>query len=195
MGYRALRVINDDRVAPGMGFGRHPHRDAEIFSYVVKGALAHADSLGHEETVHAGEVQYMSAGAGVEHSEFNGSAEEEVHFLQVWLLPGGRGGEPRYATIPASAEPGLRLILSRDGREGSVEMRAQADVHLGQAHGGGIWNLDIPSGSGVWVQVATGSLTAAGIQLAEGDGVALEGLDRLSIETAGQAGFLVFVLG
>jgi redox-sensitive bicupin YhaK (pirin superfamily) len=134
MGFRALRVINDDRVAPAQGFGAHPHRDMEIVSYVLEGALEHRDSMGNGSVIRPGDVQRMSAGSGVTHSEFNASPKETVHFLQIWLLPEKRGGEPGYEqrNFPAEEKRGrLRLVASADGRDGSVTVRQDVALYAG----------------------------------------------------------------
>lgn len=192
-----LRVINDDAVAGGGGFPSHPHRDAEIFSYVLEGALAHEDSMGNGSTVSAGGVQYMSAGRGVTHSEFNPSPDEQMRFLQVWLLPEERGGEPRYETLdinPADKSGKLKLFLSRDGREGSIKSRANADVYAATLDGSQRIEHDLGSIPKAWLQVAGGEVQLNGESLVTGDGVAIEGGGKLVIEQGRGAEILLFEL-
>src|ERR1041384_1209407 len=139
MGYRSLRVINDDVVEAGQGFGEHPHRDAEIFSYVIDGELEHKDSMGNGRIIKAGDLQYISAGRGVLHSEFNPSKKNRVHFLQIWLMPTMGGGAPRYAekALGKDAKPNeLTLLFAGEPREGAVEIRANADVYVGRLDSG-----------------------------------------------------------
>src|SRR6266481_3199539 len=139
MGFRSLRVINDDVVEPGKGFGEHPHRDAEIFSYVIEGELEHKDSMGNGRVVKAGDLQYISAGNGVLHSEFNPSPKNRVHFLQIWLMPQESGGKPRYAekALGKDAKPNsLTLLFAREPRDGAVEIRADADIYFGKLDSG-----------------------------------------------------------
>ena len=176
--FGALRVINDDLVEGGRGFGAHPHSDAEIFSYVLEGGLQHRDSMGNGSTVGAGGVQYMSAGSGVTHSEFNPSETDPMRFLQVWLLPEERGGEPRYETLdiaPEDKDGKFRLFLSPDGRDGSISTRANARVYAATLDGGQRIEHDLGDAPKAWLQVASGSLTLNGERLERGDGVGIEG--------------------
>ena len=178
MGFRALRVINDDRVAPGKGFGTHPHRDMEIVSYVLSGALAHRDSMGHGSTIRVGDVQRLSAGTGLLHSEYNASRQDEVHFLQIWIVPDRRGHAPSYAqsTVPPEAKRGrLRCIVSPDGREGSLVVHQDTVGYAGCFDGGEAAALSLGNGRAAWVHVARGALRVNGERLVEGDGAALEG--------------------
>lgn len=150
MGFRSLRVINEDKVSPGKGFGSHPHDSMEIVSYVVEGELEHKDSLGNGRVIRAGEFQYMSAGSGVVHSEFNPSAENPVHFLQIWLIPQEAGGEPRYRDFDTSQrrkENGLAVLASPDGREDSAAIRQDAEIHFGHLAAGKTLSLKPTSGS------------------------------------------------
>src|SRR2546423_183762 len=175
MGFRGLRVINDDRVAGGKGFGSHPHRDMEIISYVLDGALAHKDSTGTGAVIRPGDVQRMSAGSGVVHSEFNASPDEQVHFLQIWLLPSERGIAPGYEqkTFSAADKRGkLVLVASPDGHDGSVTIHSDARVYAGNFGKGERAELALGERRGAWVQVARGKIRVNGEQLAEGDGVA-----------------------
>jgi len=192
VGFRSLRVINDDRVAGGMGFGMHPHRDMEILSYVVSGALTHKDSLGNEETVEAGGIQYMSAGSGVRHSEFNASASEAVHFLQIWITPDERNAAPRYAEWRPSTDQGLILAASADGRDNSLAIRQQADVYLGRMSGGES-RVHQPRG-GTWIQIIEGGLTVNSQDLAAGDGISFDQSDSLSLTAGSSVQFLLFDL-
>ena len=196
-GFEALRVINDDRVAPGGGFPTHPHRDAEIFSYVLDGALAHRDTMGTSSTVHAGGVQFMTAGSGVAHSEFNASDAEPVRFLQVWLLPKVRGAKPRYETSqPSAADKAGRLvpIVTEDGRAGGIATHAPADVYAGTFDGDQSAAFEVREGRRAWIQVARGHLTVNGEQLSEGDGLAVTEPGLLTLSEGQGAEVLLFDL-
>ena len=196
-GFEALRVINDDRVAPGGGFPTHPHRDAEIFSYVLDGALSHRDTMGTASTVHAGGVQFMTAGSGVAHSEFNASGTEPVRFLQVWLLPKVAGASPRYETldVPADAKSGrLVPIVTEDGGGGGVATHAPADVYAGTFGPGQSATFEVREGRRAWVQVARGHLDANGQALAEGDGLAVTQAGLLTLSGGEGAEVLLFDL-
>lgn len=195
--FESLRVINDDRVAGGHGFPAHPHRDFEIFSYVLDGALEHRDSLGNGSVVKAGGVQYMSAGSGVTHSEFNPSHSEPVHFLQVWLIPDELGSAPRYQTLDIRSEEKrgkLRLFLSADGRGGSIAARQDVAVYAGLLDGAEVVDHEIADGRKGWIQVARGSLAVNGVRLGEGDGLAVEESGRLRFSDGDDAEFLLFDL-
>jgi quercetin 2,3-dioxygenase len=186
MGFRSLRVLNDDRVAPGGGFGTHPHRDMEIVTYVLGGALAHRDSLGTGSVIKAGDVQRMTAGTGIRHSEFNASADEPVHFLQIWLLPERRGLAPGYEqrTVPEAEKRGrLRLVASHDGRDGSLTIHQDADVYAAVLDPGERASHRLRPGRHAWVQVARGSVTLNGQPLRAGDGAAVS--DETSLDLAG----------
>jgi redox-sensitive bicupin YhaK (pirin superfamily) len=172
-GFRSLRVINDDRVAPGQGFGTHPHRDMEIFSYVLAGALEHRDSLGNGRVLHPGQVQLMSAGTGVTHSEFNPSRTEPVRFLQVWILPAQRGLPPGYTEwhpSPAQAREPKVLLISPDGRAGSALIHQEAEVWRIRLAPGRTVTHELRDGRGAWLQVADGALKFNDQPLASGDG-------------------------
>ena len=198
MGFRALRVINDDRVAPGHGFGSHSHRDMEIISYVLEGALAHKDSMGTDGILRPGDVQRMSAGTGVVHSEFNGSKSEPVHFLQIWLKPDEKGIAPGYEqkTFAAGEKRGrLRLVASPDGRDGSTRINADARVYAGIFDAGDKGELALSDGRHAWVQVAQGRVRVNGQELATGDGVAISDERHLNIEGTERGEILVFDLG
>ena len=189
MGFGPLRVINEDRVQPRMGFGTHGHRDMEIISYVVEGALEHKDSIGTGSVIRPGEVQVMSAGTGIRHSEFNHSADELVHFLQIWIVPERAGFTPRYdQKVFADAEKRgrLRLVVSRDGREGSLVIHQDADLYATLlAEGEGVAHTLKP-GRRAWVQVVKGRLSVNGVEAQTGDGVALT--DAASVSLTAQAG-------
>lgn len=197
MGYRSLRVINDDIVSPGAGFGMHPHRDAEIFTYVISGGLQHRDSMGNQGVIRPGNLQYMSAGDGVLHSEMNASSSEAVHFLQIWLRPNEHGGTPRYSERPlgdAAKADALTLLFAPEARDGAVAIRQDAEISFGKLGAGKTLSIDVPAGRGVWVHQITGELTAAGECLTPGDAVSIEGATRLDLTARRDAEFLVFVL-
>jgi hypothetical protein len=178
MGWRSLRVLNEDRVAPGEGFGTHPHRDMEILSWVVSGALAHRDSTGGGGVLRPGEAQRMSAGTGVTHSEFNGSSSEPVHFLQIWILPDRRGHAPSYEqrAFPEAERRGrLQLVASPDGAEGSTTLHQDARVYATLLDRGQSVRHPLAPGRGAWVQLVRGAATVNGVRLAAGDGAAVEG--------------------
>ncbi len=197
MGFRALRVINDDRVAPGQGFGTHGHRDMEILTYVLSGALAHKDSLGTGSTILRGDVQVMSAGTGIRHSEFNPSPAEPVHFLQIWFLPERTGLLPRYEQkrVPVVTEPGrLHLIGSKDGRDGSVVIHQDVALHAGRLRPGDRAELTLAPGRHAWVHVAAGSVTLNGLTLDEGDAGSLGAPELLALVAQTESEVLVFDL-
>ena len=197
MGFRALRVINDDRVAPGLGFGEHRHRDMEIVSYVLDGALAHRDSMGNSGVIRPADVQRMSAGTGVQHSEFNGSQTDPVHFLQIWILPETPGSPPGYEqkTFPRQTRRGkLRLVGSPDGREGSLTVGQDVAIYASVLEPGEEVQHRLAPGRHAWLQVAEGSLDLNGHLLGEGDGAAVTDEDELDIAGKGSE-FLLFDLG
>lgn len=174
MGFGPLRVINEDRVAPGGGFGEHSHRDMEILSWVLAGALEHKDSLGTGALIRPGELQRMTAGTGVTHSEFNGSQNEPVHFLQIWLLPEMRGLEPGYeqrSFAAAELQDRWRLIAARDGRDGAVTVHQDADLYAARINDGSELVHTCAPGRHLWLQVARGSVEVDGASLAAGDGM------------------------
>lgn len=197
MGFRTLRVINEDRVQPGQGFGTHPHRDMEIISYVLEGALAHKDSLGTGSVIRPGEVQRMSAGTGVTHSEFNSSQAELVHFLQIWILPERTGLPPSYEQrdFPTAEKQGkLRLVASRDGREGSVTIHQAADLYASLLTPGETVTYLLSHGRYAWMQVARGAILLNDIALFVGDGVAVSEETRLTVTATDHAEVLLFDL-
>jgi redox-sensitive bicupin YhaK (pirin superfamily) len=175
MGFRALRVINDDTIAGGGGFGEHPHRDMEIITCVLSGALEHKDSMGNGRIIRPGEFQYMAAGTGVTHSEFNPSPTEPVHLLQIWILPDRKGVKPAYAEKSfAKAAPGkLYLAASKSGRDGSIPINQDADVFVGKLAAGDKISHALKPGRHAWLHVADGDVELNGLLLAAGDGVAL----------------------
>jgi redox-sensitive bicupin YhaK (pirin superfamily) len=196
MGFRALRVINDDRVAPGQGFGEHRHRDMEIVSYVLDGALAHRDSMGNSGVIRPGDVQRMSAGTGVQHSEFNGSRTDPVHFLQIWILPETPGSPPGYEqkTFPPETRRGkLRLVGSPEGREGSLTVGQDVTIYASVLEPGEEVQHRLAPGRHAWLQVAEGALELNGHLLEEGDGAAVTDKDELDITGKGSE-FLLFDL-
>ena len=177
MGFRALRVINEDRVAPAKGFGMHGHRDMEIISYVLDGALEHKDSMGTGSVIRPGDVQRMTAGTGVMHSEFNASKTERVHFLQVWILPDRRGHVPGYEQKSFGDDDKrgrLRMIASRDGREGSVTIHQNAAIYAGIFAPGESGTHVVAPGRGAWVHVVRGSVDINGTELGAGDAAAID---------------------
>lgn len=198
MGFRGLRVINEDRVAPGEGFGAHPHKDMEIISYVLEGALEHKDSMGTGSVIHPGEVQRMSAGTGITHSEFNASKTEPVHFLQIWLLPTHRGLAPGYEQKIFSADDKagkLCLIASPDGDQGSTTVHGDARVYAGTFDAGQSAELAIAPTRHAWVQVARGRARVNGTLVKAGDGLAFSSELAVSIDRGEGAELLVFDLG
>jgi redox-sensitive bicupin YhaK (pirin superfamily) len=197
MGFSDLLVINDDRVAAGGGFGKHPHRDMEIFSYVLDGALEHKDSLGTGSVIRPGDVQLMSAGTGVSHSEYNASTTAPVHFLQIWIVPAKKGIAPRYQQQHFSAEEKrgqLRLVLSPDGTNGSLTINQDARIYAGLFDGTERAALSLPVGRHAYVHVATGSLSVNGKRLKEGDGLRIRQADTLEFSHGEKAEVLVFDL-
>jgi redox-sensitive bicupin YhaK (pirin superfamily) len=187
MGFRALRVINEDRVLPGRGFGAHGHRDMEIISYVLEGALEHKDSMGHGEVLRPGEFQRISAGTGVRHSEFNPSATEPVHFYQIWLLPRTAGLQPSYEQkffAEDEKRSKLRIVASPDGAEGSLTIRQDAKVYLATLNPGGSISHRMPAGRHAWLQVLRGSVSANGTLLDTSDGLAVS--DERSLTVVGE---------
>jgi quercetin 2,3-dioxygenase len=199
MGFGALRVINDDRVAGGSGFPEHPHADMEILSYVISGALAHKDSLGTGSVIKPGDLQRMSAGRGIRHSEFNASATEPVHFLQIWIVPEAKGIAPGYEQTAFAADEKrgqLRLVGSRDGRDGSVRIHQDVDMRAGLFKTGERAVHPVAVGRMVWVQVARGTVAVNGVTLAAGDGASMAATGTLTLDGLGvtDAEVLVFDL-
>ena len=195
MGFGPLRVINEDRVAPGRGFDTHGHANMEIISIVLDGALEHADSMGQKAVIRPGDIQRMSAGTGVRHSEYNASASDPVHFLQIWIVPEQDGLTPSYEQKtfgPAERAGQLRLLGSRQGRDGSIVIHRDVDLYGSVLAKGDSLTHAIAPGRGVWLQMIRGSLTANGQTLDAGDGLALTEEADLSIDALEDAEFLVF---
>ena len=197
MGFRGLRVINEDRVAAGRGFGAHSHRDMEIISYVLEGTLAHQDSMGTGAVIEPGDVQRMSAGTGVTHSEQNASKSDGVHFLQIWIVPEQRGIAPGYEQkvfTELDKRGKLALLGSRDGRDGSITIHADVSLYGGLFTAGEAAELPLAPGRHAWVHVAKGRARVNGNDLAAGDAVSLSGEARVAIEGVADAELLVFDL-
>jgi quercetin 2,3-dioxygenase len=200
MGFRALRVINDDTVAGGGGFPRHGHRDMEIISYVLDGGLEHKDSMGTGSVIRPGDVQRMSAGTGVLHSEFNASKTEPVHFLQIWIIPDRSGHPPGYEEkrFDADAKRGvLRLVASPDGADGSVTIHQDARMYASLLPAGTEVVHPLAAGRHAWIHVARGAIDVDGTRLSTGDAAAISGTERIALRGAGdgEAEVLVFDLG
>ncbi len=196
MGFRSLRVINEDWVQAGGGFPTHPHRDMEIVTYILEGALEHKDSMGNGSAIRPGEVQRMTAGTGITHSEFNPSKSEPVHLLQIWLLPEQRGLTPSYEqkTYPAEEKRGrMRLIASRDGREGSVTIHQDADVYAALLNGEEIV-FPLRPERHAWVQVARGTVSVNGQELGPGDAAAVSAEEQVRLGPGQDAEVLLFDL-
>jgi len=195
LGFRSLRVINDDRVAPGMGFGTHPHRDMEIFSYVLEGTLEHKDSMGNGRQLKPGQIQLMSAGRGITHSEYNPSPSELLHFLQIWIQPRQRGLTPSYTEWrPGSehADSAIVLVISPDGRDGSAIIHQDADIYRIRLKPGQSVIHPVKAGRGAYLHVAGGALTLNGAQLATGDGASTEEAGTLALAATTPAEALLF---
>jgi len=196
-GFRSLRVINEDRVRPGEGFGTHPHRDMEILTIVLEGAIEHRDSMGSHGILRPGEVQRMSAGTGVLHSEFNPSRSDPLHLYQIWIRPGSEGVKPEYEQkeFPDRERRGrLRVVASPDGREGSLRIHQDASVYTGLLERGDLAVHAPGKGRHAWLQVARGEVTLNGAPLKEGDGAAASGEPRLEIEAKGPSEVILFDL-
>jgi quercetin 2,3-dioxygenase len=196
MGFRSLRVINDDTVAPGAGFGTHPHRDMEIITYVLSGALEHKDSMGHGRVIRPGEFQYMAAGTGIEHSEFNPSSSEPGHFLQIWILPDRKGVKPTYAEKPMSQAKAnqLHLVASKSGRDGSIALNQDAELYLARLKAGGAVAHTLRPQRHAWMHVAEGQVQLNGQTLKAGDGASLSDETRVELSAAQDAQVLLFDL-
>jgi len=198
MGFRALRVINQDRVRAGQGFGTHPHRDMEIFSYVLEGSLQHKDSMGNGGTLKPGEIQLMSAGTGVTHSEFNPSRNDGLHFLQIWIMPDERGLQPSYTEwkpTPAQAQQNDVVVISPDGRDGSARIHQDAIVRRLRLPAGASTPHTVTAGRGVWLQLISGELQVGEHRLRPGDGLCSDDAGVFSIAANATAEALLFDLG
>lgn len=197
MGFRDLRVINEDRIAGGGGFPTHPHNDMEIITYLVSGALEHQDTLGNRAVMKPGEVQRMSAGTGIRHSEFNHSKEEPAHLLQIWIMPGKRGVQPSYGQKSFASEletKDLVLLASRDGREGSVEINQDVNLYAAKWTSAREINFNLKPSRYAWIQVVNGTLALGAEKLEAGDGAAIHGEASLALRAQGPAEFLLFDL-
>ena len=196
MGFRSLRVINDDKVAPGAGFGKHPHRDMEIITYVLSGALEHKDSMGNGRIIRPGEVQYMAAGTGVQHSEFNPSDKEPVHLLQIWIVPDRKGAKPRYEEKSlAKAKPGaLHLVASKASRDGSIAINQDADLYVAKLNPGDQLTQELRPQRHAWIHVAEGEVNVNGQPLKAGDAAALSDEPRIELAASQNSQVLLFDL-
>jgi len=197
MGFRVLRVINEDVIAAGMGFGTHPHRDMEILTYVIEGALEHKDNMGNGSVIRPGTVQWMSAGTGIQHSEFNPSQDEPTHLLQIWILPDRQDRRPDYAekNFPAAERSDqLCLVASGDGADGSICWGQDVRLSASLMSAGKGAALDLAAGRHAWVQVVRGALDINGETLESGDGAAVSDESRLEIQATQDSEFLVFDL-
>jgi redox-sensitive bicupin YhaK (pirin superfamily) len=197
MGFRALRVINEDRVSPGAGFGTHGHSDMEIITYVLEGSLEHKDSIGTGSVIQPGEVQRMSAGKGIRHSEFNHSKTESVHFLQIWLLPDTKDLPPSYEQrnfSPAKNPGKLHLVAARNGREGAVTVHQDVDLYAAVLELGDRISHTLQPQRHGWIQVARGAITLNGLPLDKGDGAAISQETDVVIEATTDAEILLFDL-
>lgn len=195
MGFKSLRVINEDYIDGGQGFGAHPHSDMEIITYIVSGALEHKDSMGTTAVIRPGEVQRMSAASGVVHSEYNKIPNEKVHLLQIWMMPNKRGGSPGYGQ--KSFEEALQsekmvLVVSENGRDGSIDIKQDADIYATRLSAGKDVDFKVRPGRGVWVQVVKGNLNINGVDINTGDGVSIQEEDTLKIKSLDQSEFLLF---
>lgn len=197
MGFSVLRVINDDVIAPGRGFGTHPHRDMEIVTYVLEGALRHEDSMGNGSIIQAGDVQYMSAGKGVHHSEFNASSMDPVHLLQIWILPSQNGLLPQYGqqTIPQEEKRGCwRVIVSSDGREGSITIQQDISILVTVLDGEDSLEYRPAAGRRLYLQMARGKAVLSGTPMRDGDGAVIENENLVTLSDAKYAEVLLFDL-
>jgi redox-sensitive bicupin YhaK (pirin superfamily) len=197
MAFRSLRVINQDIVAPGMGFPAHAHKDMEIFTYVLEGAIEHKDSMGNHAQLKPGQIQVMSAGSGVKHSEFNPSKTERLHLIQVWITPDRANLKPRYAEwtpLPEQLEAPKVLIISNDGREGSAHISQDADVYRVKSKSAGTVSHDLRAGRGLWFQLIAGEVEIGGVKLSPGDAVRSEDIGTYAFNSTGPLEALLFDL-
>ncbi|MFK5921052.1 MAG: pirin family protein, partial [Verrucomicrobiota bacterium] len=199
MGFKSLRVMNNDTIQPGGGFPKHPHDNMEIFTYIIEGQLEHRDSMGNGTIIEAGNLQYMSAGSGIQHSEFNPSQENLTHLYQIWLQPNQRDGEPRYAEKPLgelTKANQLTLLFSADGRDGSTAIRQDAEIYLGKLDQNQIISVPASTSSPhAWIQVISGDISVLGESLTTGDGLAIENAaDEFSIKATSDTQLLLFRL-
>jgi len=197
MAFRSLRVINQDQVAPGMGFPAHGHKDMEIFTYVLEGAIEHKDSMGNHAQLKPGQIQVMSAGSGVKHSEVNPSKTERLHLIQVWIMPDRPNLKPRYAEwtpTPEQLEESKVLIISNDGRDGSAHISQDADVYRVKSKSAGTISHELLQGRGLWFQLIGGDVEIGGVKLSPGDAVKSEDAGTFAFKSAGPIEALLFDL-
>jgi redox-sensitive bicupin YhaK (pirin superfamily) len=194
MGFGNLRVINEDKIAGGAGFGKHPHRDMEIITYVISGVLAHEDSMGNAAEILPGEVQIMSAGSGVFHSEFNGKKDQETHLLQIWILPKEKQITPRYDQKSFVKENDLVLTVSGSGREGSLKINQNAEIFLGKFLAKKKYDFVIKPQRKIWIQMVSGEMLVNDLLLENGDAVAIENESLIKLEAKKESEFLLFDL-
>ncbi len=197
MGFRDLRVINEDHIAPGQGFGTHPHRDMEILTWILDGELEHRDSMGSGAVIRPGELQHMTAGTGITHSEFNPSKAKPVHLLQIWILPEKRGLKPGYEQKefpPAELDGKFRLLAAHDGRDGALRIHQDSELYVARLERGEKASHELKSGRHAWVQVARGSISVNGKTLEAGDGAAITGEERLDFIANADSEVLLFDL-
>jgi hypothetical protein len=197
MGFRDLRVINEDHIAPGQGFGTHPHRDMEILTWILDGELEHRDSMGSGAVIRPGELQHMTAGTGITHSEFNPSKAKPVHLLQIWILPEKRGLKPVYEQkeFPAADLTGkFRLLAAHDGRDGALRIHQDSELYVARLESDEEVSHELRSGRHAWVQVARGSVSVNGKTLEEGDGAAISGEEHLDFIASSNSEILLFDL-
>jgi len=199
MGFRSLRVINEDHIAPGKGFGLHPHKDMEIITYVIAGELKHQDNIGNSSVIKAGHIQKMSAGSGVTHSEFNPSATSETHLLQIWIVPAQKNLKPSYQEMNAARSAkknGLLLVASDEIRkEGVIKICQDASLYLGRAENGETLDYETDSSRGLWIQMINGALSVNGVDLKASDGAAIEEQGAVEFIAGENSEFLLFDLG
>jgi redox-sensitive bicupin YhaK (pirin superfamily) len=197
MGFRDLRVINEDHIAPGQGFGTHPHRDMEILTWILEGELEHRDSMGSGAVIRPGELQHMTAGSGITHSEFNPSRTQPVHLLQIWILPEKRGLKPGYEQkeFPDAELAGnFQLLAAHDGRDGALRIHQDSELYVARMKSGGTASHELKSGRHAWAQVARGAVTLNGKALGPGDGAAISGEERLNFAAIANSEVLLFDL-
>lgn len=195
MGYKSLRVINEDFVAPGQGFGMHPHRDMEIITYIIKGEIEHTDNMGNKEIINAGEIQQMSAGTGIYHAEANPSNKEELHLLQIWILPNKKSVKPQYAKKQISKKPNqLNLLISSDDKDDTLKIHQDANIFVGIFEKGQTLSIPTSKKRAFWIQMVKGSLNLNNMALNKGDGAAIENEEVLNFTFHESTEFLLFDL-
>ncbi len=197
LGLSDLIVINEDRIAPAKGFAEHPHNDMEIITYVIDGAIAHQDSMGHEGIVRPGEIQYMSAGAGVRHSEYNALDDAETHLLQIWITPDREGVAPNYGQtsyLDRLKENQLCLLVSSDGRDGSIKIHQDASAYTARLKDGHSLGYTFAKGRSGWIQLVSGQLKVNGVEINSGDGLSITAEELIEISSSADSEFLLFDL-